>query len=99
MLAIQKETSSSIYTPFKSDVINNIDHMRIMGTHPSWEILSQTKKNKKLKSDAQKCKHKVQPQSKARRNGVINPKKIQFQWIKNGKFDALKTLRVNRSRP
>ena len=28
---------------FKSDLINNIDHMRISGTEPSSVILSQTK--------------------------------------------------------
>ena len=29
---------------FKSDLINNMDHMRISGTEPSSVILSQTKK-------------------------------------------------------
>ena len=43
------------YTPllrcvhnFKSDLINNMDHMRISGTEPSSVILSQTKWFKKL---------------------------------------------------
>ena len=36
-----------MYTPFKSDLINNMDHMRILGTEPSSVILSQTKKFKK----------------------------------------------------
>ena len=35
---------------FKSDLINNMDHMRISGTEPSSVILSQTMKFKKLKS-------------------------------------------------
>ena len=46
-----------------------MDHMRISGTEPSSVILSQTKKFKKLKSDAQK----VSKQVKAKRDGVINP--------------------------
>ena len=32
-----------MYKPFKSDWINNMDHMRISGTEPSSVILSQTK--------------------------------------------------------
>ena len=36
-----------------SDLINNMEHMRISGTEPSSVILSQTKKFKKLKCDAQ----------------------------------------------
>ena len=39
---------------FKSDFINNMDHMRISGTEPSSVILSQTKKFKKLKRDVTK---------------------------------------------
>ena len=39
---------------FKSDLINNMDHMRISGTEPSSVILGQTKLFKKLKSDVQK---------------------------------------------
>ena len=48
---------------FDSDVINNMDVMRISGTEPSSVILSQTKYfNFKLKSDAQKVpKIKLQP--------------------------------------
>ena len=39
---------------FKSDLINNMDHMRILGTEPSASvIICQTKLFKKLKSDAQ----------------------------------------------
>ena len=37
---------------FKSDLINNMDQMRISGTEPSSVILSQTNLFKKLKSDA-----------------------------------------------
>ena len=39
---------------FESDLINNMDHMRISGTEPSSVILSQTKKFQNMKSDAQK---------------------------------------------
>ena len=37
---------------FKSDLINNMDHMRISGTEPSSVILSQTMNFEKVKSDA-----------------------------------------------
>ena len=40
---IQKETSTQMYTPFLSDLINNMDHIRISGTEPSSVILSETK--------------------------------------------------------
>ena len=36
---------------FKSDLINNMDHMRISGTEPSSVILSQKKYSQKLKRD------------------------------------------------
>ena len=36
---------------FKSDLINNMDHMRISGTEPSSLILSQNKYFQKLKGD------------------------------------------------
>ena len=38
---------------FKSDLINCMDYMRILGTEPSSMILTQTKKVKKLKSYSQ----------------------------------------------
>ena len=56
---------------FISDLINNMDHMRISGTEPSSVILSQTKYFKKLKNDAQK----LPKQAKVKRDGVINPPK------------------------
>ena len=40
-----------MYTPFKSDLINYMDRMRISGTEPSSVTLSQTIKFKKLKID------------------------------------------------
>ena len=42
----------------------------------------------------------VPNQAEAKRDGVINPKKLQFQSILNTEnFDALQTLRIKRSRP
>ena len=64
-----------MYTPFFiSDLINNMDHMRISGTEPSSVILSQTKYFKKLKNDAQK----LPKQAKAKKDGVINPQNYSF---------------------
>ena len=54
---------------FKSDLINNMDHMRISGTEPSSVILSQTKWFQKLISDTPKC----HIQAETKRDGVINP--------------------------
>ena len=57
-----------MYTPFKSDFINKMDHMRISGTEPSSVILSQTKLFQKLKSDVPK----VPKQAYYKRDCVIN---------------------------
>ena len=51
--------------------------MRISGTEPSSVILGQTKKFKKLKSDAQN----VPKEAKAKRDGVINPQNYNFDQI------------------
>ena len=48
--------------------------MCISGTEPSFVILSQTKKVKKLKSDAPKMPKKTE----AKRGGVINPPIYNF---------------------
>ena len=48
--------------------------MRISGTEPSTVILRQTKKFKKLKSDAQK----VPKQARAKKDDVINPQNYNF---------------------
>ena len=45
---------------FESDLINNMDHMRISGTEPSSVILNQTK-FKKLKIDTKRCRNKINP--------------------------------------
>ena len=52
--------------------------MRISGTEPSASIFSQTKKFKKLKSDAQKSAETSQSQKRLRNK----PTKLQFQSIK-----------------
>ena len=44
-------------------------HMHISSTEPSSVIISQTKKFKKMESEAQK----VPKQAKVKRDGVINP--------------------------
>ena len=48
---------------FISDLINNMDHMRISGTEPSYVILSQTKKIKKVEKW---CPHKKAKEAKAK---------------------------------
>ena len=48
--------------------------MRISGNEPSSAILSQTKKDKKLKSDAQKRPK----QAEVKRDGVINLQNYNF---------------------
>ena len=69
--------------------------MRISGTETSSVILSQTCSIKKLKSNDQKGPK----QAEAKRDGVINPKNYNFNPFKTVNFDALQTLRINRSRP
>ena len=46
---------------FKSDLINNMDHMRISGIEPSSVILSLRKKLKKVKKNAKKYRKKLKP--------------------------------------
>ena len=59
---------------FKSDLINNMDYMRISGNEPSSVILSQTKLVQTLKMIARNC----QNQAKAKGDGVINPQNYNF---------------------
>ena len=54
---------------FKSDLVYNMDHMRISGIEPSSVILSQRKKLKRLKNNVPK----VPKEAKTKRDGVINP--------------------------
>ena len=58
---------------FKSDLINNMDHMHISGNEPSSVILSQ----KVVSNVANECQ-KVPNQGKANRDGEINPQNYNF---------------------
>ena len=58
---------TSIKDTYYAALINNMDHMRILGTEPSSVILSQNMKFKKLKS----IDPKMPKQAKAKGNGVI----------------------------
>ena len=51
---INRDFYSDVYTILNRILINDIDHMRISGIEPSSVILSQRKKVKKLKYNAQK---------------------------------------------
>ena len=62
----------------KSDLINNMDYMRILGTEPSSVILSLTKYFQKLKIDAPK----VPKQAEAKRDGIINPYNYNFSQFR-----------------
>ena len=52
---IKRDFYKDVYTIFKSDFINNKDHMSISGTEPSSVILSHQSSFKSLKSMSQKC--------------------------------------------
>ena len=56
---------------FKSDLINNMDHMRISSTEPSSVILSQSN-SKNWKVMPQKCRIKLKP------NGMVKPQPYFF---------------------
>ena len=58
---------------FKTDIINNMDHMCILGYEPSPVILSQ-KSSPKLKSDAKKVPNQV----KAKRDDVKTQQNYNF---------------------
>ena len=68
-------------------------YMRIPDTEPSSVILSQTKYFNMLKSDTPK----MPKQAEAKRDGLINQQNYNFNQFQYGKFDALKTLIINRS--
>ena len=73
-----------------------MDYKRISGTEPSSMILSQIKKFQKLKSDIQK----VPKLAEAKNDGVKFFKKNTISInLHMGNFEALKTLRIDRSRP
>ena len=62
---IWKETSTYMYTHFKSDLINNMDNIRISGTESSSVILSQQSRLKSWQEMFQKCQIKLKP------NGMV----------------------------
>ena len=41
----------------------------------------------------------IQAEAEAKMDGVINPQNFNFNQFYSGNVDALKTLRINRSRP
>ena len=59
-----------------------------------WSLATQSSFKVK-KSDAPKLSN----QDKAKRDGVITPQHYNFSQFNTENFDALKTLRINRSRP
>ena len=69
--------------------------MHISATETSSVILSRTKKLQKLESVVPK----VSKQAEAKRDGVINPQNYNFNQLLHREYYALKTLRINRSRP
>ena len=77
---IKRDFYLDVLHHFKSDLINNIDHMRISGTEPLSVILSQSS-FKKLKSYAPT----VPKKAKAKRDGVINPQNYYFNQFKHRK--------------
>ena len=71
---------------FKSDLIYNMDHMRISGNEPSSVILSKKGGNfKSWKVMSQKC----QKQAEAKRDGVINPQNYKFNQFLIRKISML----------
>ena len=64
---------------FKSDVVYNMDHMRISGIEPSPVILIQRKQLKRMKNNVTKV-------PKAKRNGVINPQNYNVYQFQHSKF-------------
>ena len=69
--------------------------MRISGKGSSSVILDQTISIQRLKKVARQC----QKQTEAKRDGVINHKIRISIYLNTEKFDALKMLQINRSRP
>ena len=79
---------------FESDLINNMDHMRILGTEPSSVVLSQRSNFKSWKEMSKT----YQKQAEAKRDGVINLQNYDFRHFYHGKFRCSQTLRINWSR-
>ena len=71
---------------FKSDLINNMDHMRISGTEPSSVIRSQKRNFIKVRRDVLN----VPKQAEAKRDRVIIHKITISNNFNTENFDALK---------
>ena len=56
---LYQETSTKMYTPFKSDLINNMGHMCISGTETASVILSKNRSFKSWKVMSLKCRDKL----------------------------------------
>ena len=64
--------------------------MRISGIEPSSGSFKH-----KMERDVQE----EPKQAKAKKDGVRNPQNYNYNHLNTANFDALKTLRINRSRP
>ena len=93
-LHIKKRLLPRCIHHFKSDLIHNMDHMRISGTEPSSVVLSQRRNFKSWKDVPN-----VPKQAEAKRDGVINPQNYNLKQFYHGKFWCSQTKRINRSRP
>ena len=81
----------------KSDLINNMDRLRIFFTDSHQWSLAKQSSLKGRKVMPQKCLNKLKPN---KRWWCNKPTKSQFQSRFNTEnFDVLKTLQINRSRP
>ena len=90
-LQIQKiDFYKDVYTIFKSDLIDDTDHMHISGTTPSSVVLSQTRLFKIFGSDIKKCQNRLNPKI----DGVINPQNNTFTPFQTRNFfNALKSYK------
>ena len=80
---------------FKSDVINNMDHMRISVNEPSSVMLSQIKWFQNLKTIARKCQNKLKSKGMVK----LTLKNYNFNQFYTENVDALITLHINQMSP
>ena len=69
-----------MYTPFKSDLMNNMDHKHISGTESLSTILGKAQNKKKCDAP------KVPKQAEAERDGAIDPKNCKFNKFHHENF-------------
>ena len=81
-LKYKKRLLLSCIHHFKSDLINNMDHMRISGNEPSSVIPRQTKRFQKIEN----VDRKVSKQAEAKRDDVIHPQNYNCNQFLYGKF-------------